>query len=252
MLIETITLCLFAFMGGLVDAAVGGGGLVVIPGLFTTLPTADPATLLGTNKFSSAMGTSAACWRYGLKIKLPWRLLSYLIACAFTGAFLGAATADLLPQTWVRPMVLVLLVTMLIYTLVKKDFGQVHAPRVLTRRQLGIGLLIASAIGFYDGFFGPGAGSLLIFLFIRYFQFDFLAASATSKVVNLSTNIAALCFFIPVDAVWYAFAIPMAVFSILGAIVGTKLAMHGGSALIRKLFIVLVSVIIVRLFIQMI
>lgn len=250
MIAEQLILCVVAFLGGLVDAAVGGGGLIVVPGLFTTLPATEPAILLGTNKFSSAMGTSVACWRYGIKIKLPWRLLAYLIGCAFIGAFIGAVTADLMPATWMRPLVLGLLIVMLIYTFMKKDLGQVHAPRVLTRQQLSVGLLIAGAIGFYDGFFGPGAGSLLIFLFIRYFQFDFLTASAAAKVVNLSTNLAALCFFIPAQAVWYTVAIPMAGCSILGAIVGTKLAMRGGSSLIRKLFMVLVLIIIVRLVIQ--
>lgn len=250
MLTEQLILCVVAFLGGLVDAAVGGGGLIVLPGLFTTLPTTEPATLLGTNKFSSVMGTGAACWRYGLKITLPWRLLAYLIVCAFIGSFSGAVIADLLPASWMRPLVLGLLITMLIYTFIKKDLGQIHAPRVLTKRQLYIGLLLVSVIGFYDGFFGPGAGSLLIFLFIRYFQFNFLAASAAAKFLNLSTNIAALCFFIPAHAVWYSVAIPMAGCSILGAIFGTKLAIRGGNGLVRKLFMVLVSVMIVRLVIQ--
>lgn len=251
MLIEQIILCFFAFFGGLVDAAVGGGGLVVLPGLLTVLPNTDPASLLGTNKFSSTLGTATACYRYGFKIKLPWRLLSYLLICAFFGAFIGAGAADLLPQDWVKPAILILLVAMLIYTLFKKDFGQIHAPRILTRRQLLVGLLLTFAIGLYDGFFGPGTGSLLIFLFVRYFQFDFLAASAASKIINLATNIAALCFFIPASAVWYDFAIPMAIFSMIGAVIGTQLAMHGGSAFIRKLFIVLVSILIVKLLIKM-
>lgn len=251
MLIEQITLCLFAFLGGLVDAAVGGGGLVVLPGLLTTLPNTNPAILLGTNKFSSTLGTATACYRYGFKIKLPWRLLFYLLICAFIGAFIGAGAVDLLPEDGVKPTILILLIGMLIYTLFKKDFGQLHAPRILTRRQLIIGLILAFAIGMYDGFFGPGTGSLLIFLFVRYFQFDFLAASAAGKIINLATNIAALCFFIPANAVWYSFAIPMAGFSMIGAIVGTRLAIRGGSAFIRKLFIILVSLLIVKLLIKM-
>jgi uncharacterized membrane protein YfcA len=240
MLIEQITLCMLAFISGLIDAAVGGGGLVLLPGLFTVFPTTSPALLFGTNKFSAALGTLIACWRYTRQINLPWRLLLPVAGYAFIGAFIGATAVSFMPPALIRPLVLVLLLLMLIYTLIKKDFGQIHHPRPIGKRELSIGLMIGAGIGFYDGFFGPGTGSFLIFLFIRYFQFDFLTASAAAKIVNLSTNLAALCFFIPAGKVWYVFAVPMAMCSILGAMVGAHLAMRGGSRLIRKLFIVLV------------
>ena len=132
-----------------------------------------------------------------------------------------------------------------------KEFGQVHDPLPIGRRELYMGLAIGVGIGFYDGFFGPGAGSFLIFLFIRYFRFDFLTASAAAKVVNWSTNIAALSFFIPAGKVWYMFALPMAACSILGALVGTKLAMKGGSYLIRKFFILLLAIAMIKLLIDL-
>lgn len=247
MLLEQITLSALAFLAGLIDAAVGGGGLVMIPGLFAVLPNTQPAMLLGTNKFSSFMGTSAACWRYARQIKLPWKLLWPVAGVAFVGSFAGATVVNFLPADFIRPLILLLLVVMLGYTLWKKDFGQVHNPQPIGRRELYIGMAIGGGIGFYDGFFGPGTGSFLIFLFIRYFRFDFLSASASAKIVNGSTNLAALCFFIPVGKVLYMFAVPMAICNILGAVVGTRLAVKGGSKFVRKLFIVLVVAMIIKL-----
>ncbi|WP_420008497.1 sulfite exporter TauE/SafE family protein [Xanthomonas sacchari] len=236
-------LCI-AFVAGLVDAAVGGGGLIQLPGLFATLPQQAPAVVLGTNKFSAMAGTGTAAWRYARHVRLPWRPVLYATATAFVFAFLGATAVSLLPKQAVRPLILVLLIAMLGYTLVKKDFGALHRPRHVGRRELAIALAIGAAIGFYDGFFGPGTGSFLIFLFIRFFGLDFLRASAASKVVNLATNLAALCFFVPSGKILLAAAVPMAVANVAGAVTGTRLALRGGTPLIRRLFLVLVVVLI--------
>jgi len=131
--------------------------------------------------------------------------------------------------------------------LAKKDFGALHRPREVGRRELLIALAMGGVIGFYDGFFGPGTGSFLIFLFVRFFGLDFLRASAASKVVNLATNVAALSFFVPSGNVLLVFAVPMATANVLGAVTGTRLALRGGTPLIRKLFVVLVVVLITRM-----
>jgi uncharacterized membrane protein YfcA len=128
---------------------------------------------------------------------------------------------------------------MIIYTFFKKDFGSIHLPKEVGTKEKVIALSIGSLIGFYDGLFGPGTGSFLIFLFIRYFAFDFLHASASAKVVNLATNIAALCFFIPNGNVIFQIALAMAVMNICGAITGVKLAMHYGTKFIRIAFLIL-------------
>lgn len=236
-----------AFIAGLVDAAVGGGGLIQLPGLFTTLPQHTPAALFGTNKFSSVFGTGAAAWRYARAVRFPWRPVLFAAGAAFAFAFLGATAVSLLPKHAVRPLVLALLVLMLGYTLMKKDFGALHRPREVGRRELAIALAMGALIGFYDGFFGPGTGSFLIFLFIRFFGLDFLRASAASKVVNLATNVAALSFFVPSGNVLLLFALPMAAANIGGAVAGTRLALHGGTPVIRKLFVGLVVVLIARM-----
>ncbi len=239
-------LCI-AFAAGLVDAAVGGGGLIQLPGLFATLPREVPAVLLGTNKFSSMFGTGMATWRYARNVRFPWRPVLYAATTAFAFSFLGATAVSLLPREAVRPLILILLVAMLAYTLVKKDFGALHRPREIGRRELAMALAMGAAIGFYDGFFGPGTGSFLIFLFIRFFGLDFLRASAASKVVNLATNVAALAFFLPSGKILLAAAIPMAAANVAGAFTGTRLALRGGTPLIRQLFLVLVIVLIARM-----
>jgi uncharacterized membrane protein YfcA len=245
--VELPWLVVIAFVAGLVDAAVGGGGLIQLPGLFTTLPQQTPAALLGTNKFSSMFGTGAAAWRYARSVRFPWRPVLLAAAAAFVFSFLGATAVSLLPKGAVRPLVLALLVVMLGYTLAKKDFGALHRPREVGRRELGIALAMGAVIGFYDGFFGPGTGSFLIFLFVRFFGLDFLRASAASKVVNLATNVAALAFFVPSGNVLLVFAVPMAVANIAGSVAGTRMALRGGTPLIRRLFLALVVVLIARM-----
>ena len=240
-------LILIAFAAGLIDAAVGGGGLVQIPGIFALLPNYSAATLFGTNKFASICGTATASWRYSRSVDIAWRLVAPAALTAFACSFLGALAVSYIPKDLMRPLVLTLMILMLIYTLWKKDFGHLHRPAHIGAREMVIALLIGGAIGFYDGFFGPGTGSFLIFLFIRFFGFDFLRASASAKVVNLATNLAALCVFIPHGNVLFHIAIPMAVANICGSVFGARLAMKGGTKLIRQLFIALVSVLIAKL-----
>ncbi|AOY01079.1 TSUP family transporter [Jeongeupia sp. USM3] len=244
---ELLFLLPLAFIAGMIDAAVGGGGLILVPGLFTILPRELPAMLMGTNKFAAAMGTLSATWRYARRVKLDWHVLLPSAAAAFAGAYLGARAIHLLPADSVRPMVAVLLALMLAYTWFKPAFGGEDAGRPLTRRDLFIGMAIGMAIGFYDGFFGPGTGSFLIFLFVRCFHFDFVRASASAKVVNLATNFASLAFFIPAKLVLFGYAIPMAIANIAGAQVGSVLALKGGNTWIRRLFLTLALVLLAKL-----
>lgn len=245
---SSLLLLAAAFVAGLVDAAVGGGGLIQVPALFAGLPSAPPATLLGTNKFASIFGTGSAAWRYARQMALPWRLLGLMVLLAFAFALLGAAVASQMPTHWMRPLVLVLLLLVLFYTLFRREFGQQRREQAaFSRKEHWLAGLMASAIGFYDGFFGPGTGSFLLFGFVRLFRFDFLQASAVAKVINLTTNLAALAYFVPTGHVWYALAIPMALCNVLGAQVGASLALRGGARLIRPLFITLVACLCLKL-----
>jgi hypothetical protein len=235
-----------AFIAGLVDAVVGGGGLIQIPALFAAYPGLPPATLFGTNKCASVVGTSAATWRYARRVKMPWRTILPAAAAAFAFSYAGAAAVAWLPKDAVRPLILALLVFAAVYTLKRKDFGQAHAPAHAGHRELIYATLLGGVIGFYDGFFGPGTGSFLIFLFVRFFGFDFLHASAGAKVVNVATNLAALAYFIP-NGYWLPLlAAAMAAANLGGSIAGTWLALRYGSGLIRRVFLLVVGALIVR------
>lgn len=239
-------LILAAFVAGLVDAVVGGGGLVQIPALFVAQPGVAPATLFGTNKFASIFGTANAAWRYARRVEMPWRTILPAAFAAFVLSYAGAAAVAWLPKDAVRPLILFLLVFSAVYTLLRKDFGQVHRPAHGGRRELVYAVLLGGVIGFYDGFFGPGTGSFLIFLFIRFFGFDFLHASAGAKVVNVATNLAALAFFLPAGHIIAVLAVAMAVANVAGSATGTWLALKHGSGFIRVVFLSVVGVLIVK------
>ena len=244
-MIETILMLgLTAFFAGLIDAAVGGGGLIQLPGVFTFLPNTPPVTIYGINKFSSFSGTCMATRQYLRSVRLPWALVAPAMICAFVFAFVGASVVSYLPVSILKPMILVLLILMAVYTFIKKDFGKLHKPREITGREKRNAALLGAAIGFYDGIFGPGTGSFLAFLFIRFFAFDFLHAAAAAKVVNLMTNLAALAFFVPAGHILWKFALPMAACNMIGGMVGARLAIRGGVKLIRVLFLILVTVLI--------
>ncbi len=239
-------LVLGAFGAGLIDAVVGGGGLIQIPLLFSALPKELPATLFGTNKFAAVFGTAFAARNYARRVEMPWRTTLPAAMAAFAFSYLGAMAVSWLPVKLLRPLIFVLLVGAAAYTYARKDFGSLHQPQHTGHQEFAYALSVGGAIGFYDGFFGPGTGSFLIFLFIRFFGFDFLHASAAAKVVNVATNVAALTFFVPNGYLLPVLAILMGAFNILGSLVGTHLALRHGNGFVRKLFLAVVIGLILK------
>lgn len=247
MLSPMIWLVAVGFGAGLMDAAVGGGGLLQIPGLFNLLPKGTAvADIMGVNKFASASGTSMATAQYVRRIRVPWAMLLPAAVLAFVCSWLGARLVAYVPTAWMKPAILVILIVMVVYTFVKKDLGLAVREHALSRAEHRLGLVLGAAIGFYDGVFGPGTGSLLSFVYVRFFGFDFLTATASAKVINLTTNLAALAFFIPHGHVVWAWALPLAAANLCGSIVGTRLALRGGSRFLRYGFMVLLCVMISR------
>ena len=235
-----------AFLAGLVDAVVGGGGLIQLPVLFSVFPKEIPATLLGTSKLAGVFGTSAAAVNYARRVRVAWSAAAPAAVAAFALSFAGAYTVTRVPGDFIRSLLPVVLLAVAIYTFRKKDFGSVHAPvhSGVTERWIAVGM--GACIGFYDGFFGPGTGSFLMFLFVRFFGFDFLSASAAAKIVNVACNIAALLWFGYSGHVLWLLGVLMAVCQVAGSLVGTKLAIRHGSAFVRKLFLVVVSLLILK------
>ncbi|WP_047391713.1 TSUP family transporter [Chitinibacter sp. ZOR0017] len=235
-----------SFMAGLIDAAIGGGGLILLPALFTALPKELPLHLLGTNKMTAIWGTLLATRQYLRQVKVPLQRTLLLASTAALGSLLGAHSIGLFPAALLRPVVAVLLLAILLYTLRKPELGQ-RDQTLATPRPMAAGLLFGIGIGFYDGFFGPGTGAFLLFWLVRYEGQQFLRAAAMAKVVNLSTNAAALLIFVPQQAVLWGLAFPLAVANLLGSWVGTRLVLRFGNRLIRHLFIALASGLLIRL-----
>lgn len=247
MTLTLVLLCLFAFLAGFVDSVVGGGGLIQLPALLLLLKGVPVPTVFGTGKVSSLLGTAAALRRYAGQVPLRWRAVGTAAVVAGVFAFLGARVVSLLPSALMRPLVLGLLVVIAIYTFWRKDFGQLHAPRLAGRREIGMAVLVGAAIGFYDGFFGPGTGSFLLFAFVGLFGYDFLSASASAKLVNVATNLASLAYFAYTGQILWAVALPMAACNMVGSTLGAHVAVKQGTGFVRTLFLVVVCGIIAKL-----
>ena len=250
---DTIYLCSLAFLAGLVDSVVGGGGLIQLPALLMVLSPAPADSLVaafGTNKMSSICGTGAAVVQYSRRVRIQWSSILPAGAAAFVFSFFGARVVASLEPEKLRPLVLVLLLVagtyMCCYTYWRKDFGKLHAPQFTAHRERHFGVLVGIGIGFYDGFFGPGTGSFLIFIFIGLFGFDFLAASASAKVINFATNLSAVAYFAVTHQILYHYALPMGLCNVLGSLTGTRLAILKGNAFIRVFFLVVMAAMILR------
>lgn len=246
MFADLLLVVLAAFGAGLVDAMVGGGGLIQLPALLTAYPATPPAVLLGTNKFASIFGTGSAVLRFARSVRIPWRMLMPLLPVVFFGALGGARVATLIPPAAFRPLVPVMLAVVLVYMLWHKDLGSHHAPLAIGRRRAIAAALLLGGTGFYDGFFGPGTGSFFMFLLIRLYGFDFLHAAASARVLNVATNAGALVWFgSQLELLWLV-AMLMAVANMGGAVLGTGLALKHGSGFVRRIFVGVVLVLIAR------
>lgn len=242
-----VTLGFFAFCGGLIDAAVGGGGLVQVPALLHAFPQHSLATVFGTNKLAVLLGNISSISGYLKRINIVWKLMLPTMISAFIFSFLGALSVSLIPKTLMEYAVFVLLIAMAIHTFVRKDFGQQQDNLRHGRREILLGIFFGALLGFYDGVFGPGSGSLLLFVFVKFFGFDFLHASASAKLVNLGTFSAALLFFAPSgNVLWLAGGI-VGLCNIAGSLTGVFLALRYGSAFIRIFFLILLLFLIGRM-----
>ena len=237
---------LASLFAGFVDAIVGGGGLVLVPTLFSVFPSAVPATLLGTNKATGVWGTGWATVQFARRVQLPWGALMPAAVAALCGSFAGAWAVTLVDAQGLRKALPLVLLAVLAYTLVHKELGRVHAPRLHGGRQALVASAIGAGLGFYDGFFGPGAGSFFVFLFVRFLGHDFLNASASAKLLNTATNLAALALFALKGHVWWHLAGAMALANVAGSVLGTLLALKHGAGFVRLGFIGVVAALIVK------
>ncbi len=245
---ELVLLCFLALIAGFIDAIAGGGGLIQLPAYFILMPNFSTASLFGSNKFAGFSGTLMSTIQYLKKVKAEWKLIMPSLFVAGLSALAGARLVSLFDKEKLAPVIVVLLIAMLIYTVMNSSTGiQDRREEVSKKRISWILPLSAAIIGFYDGFFGPGAGSLLMFVFISFLKYDFLHAAVHTKIFNLVTNVGALLYFVVKGEVHYDVAIPVAVCNVTGSYLGAKLAISKGSGLIRVIYIMMVVVLISKI-----
>ncbi|MBQ7739547.1 MAG: TSUP family transporter [Desulfovibrionaceae bacterium] len=225
-----------AFVAGFVDAIAGGGGLIVLPVLLLTgLP---PHVAVSCNKFSCTLGTAVALANFARSHLVLWKTAALGVVFSLVGSYFGTRLAlSISPEIFAKTLILLLPVA-LVATIVPPRQPQNAKPKTWLIP------IICTAIGCYDGFFGPATGSFLILAFHFALAMDLLAASATAKALNLASNVASAITFICAGTVWWTLAIPMAVASILGNFLGSRLAIHGGSQIVRRFLIVVLLILL--------
>lgn len=238
-----ILLFLFGFLAAFIDSVVGGGGLISLPALmFTGL---SPSAAVATNKLAGTLGSLTSTISFYRSGKMDFHTIKKLFPFVFLSSMIGAWTVHLLDPAILKPLMLIMLAAVLVYTLFKKDWGSISTYQKLTpKKYIGFFLLVC-VIGFYDGFLGPGTGSFLIFSFLLI-GFDFLKAAGNAKFLNFASNIGALVMFIFLNQINYGYGIVMAIGQVLGAICGSKFAIKQGAGYVRILFIIVTIVLLAK------
>lgn len=234
-------LMFFGFFAAFIDSVVGGGGLISIPALmFFGL---DTVAAIGTNKVSASMGSIIGFLTYVKAGKVRFSLIKNLLPLAFVGSIFGGITLSFVPADFLRPLVVFLLIFITIYTIFKKNFGQVTKVKKETTKRKIIAMVLFTILGFYDGFFGPGTGTFMLFALL-WMGLDFVSAAGSSRGLNFASNIAGAIYFIYAGIVNYHYALPMGIAMIIGAYLGAKMAMGQGVYYVKILFIMMTTILI--------
>jgi uncharacterized membrane protein YfcA len=241
-----ILLCIASFIAGFIDAIVGGGGLIQTPTALILLPNLPVASVIGTLKIPGFSGTSMAAYQYLKSTKVNWNLFLMMAFVSFGFAYLGSSLLNIMQNDFMKPLLFLVLILLLVYTYFKKDFGQFQTKKLTQKQTYTYGILICVVLGFYDGFIGPGTGSLLIMAFIAILGFDFLQANSYAKLVNLATNFGSITLFVMKGKIIWPIAIPMALCNVTGSWLGARLAISKGNGFIRIFFLIVVGLALIR------
>jgi hypothetical protein len=217
-----------------------------LPALLIQFHDTPLPTLFGTNKIAALSGTSVAAYQYSRRIRFNFKLLVVIALFAFAASYMGAKVVSHVNVNALKPIILVILILIAVYTFFKKELGHVQTKTLSLGKQLLYGSLIGAIVGFYDGFFGPGTGSFLVLGFVVILGFEFVTASAYAKVINCMTNVSALFVFVRQGNYLLGIAILMSASNILGNVIGSRLALKKGNSYIRILFLVIVTLMIAR------
>lgn len=247
--ISTLTLVFIlvaAFSAGFVDAIAGGGGLIQLPALLISFPDREVAEVAGTNKLGSIFGTSAAALNYRRNIKTDPKLLLAMVLPAFIGSGSGSLLATQISTEQLKVAIVVMLVAVFVYTLARPDLGKVEVLKGAAKRQRTVGAVAGLTIGFYDGFIGPGTGTLLMIVLVAALGFAFVGASAIAKLVNVATNFASILVFGISGSIMWVVGLAVGICNLAGGIIGSHVAIRRGSDFVRKFYLVVTFALIVR------
>jgi len=245
-LTDPLTLALLsvaAFGAGLMDAIAGGGGLITVPVLLATgLP---PAQALATNKLQSSFGSGMALWRYARAGLVPQDDVVPAVGFTAVGAITGTFTVRFLPTAWLTWLIPLILAGIFVFLLVRPQWGQQTRPARWGR--LPFYAVFGLALGFYDGFLGPGTGTFWTVALAGVLGYGLVQATAQTKVANFTSNVVSLLVFAALGQVLWGLGLLMGVCQALGARIGSRLAMTKGTGFIRIIFLVVVAATLVKL-----
>jgi Predicted permeases len=240
-----IFLCVTCFFAAFVDSISGGGGIISLPAfLLIGIP---PHLALGTNKFTSCCSTFSSSIKFAQSKKVDFNILKYLIPFSFIGAILGVTVVLSIKSSYLNVIVLILLLFVGLYSLFSKNVGIEDKFQGISRKNMSLGIVLALFLGFYDGFLGAGVGAFLIFGLVNIYKFDFVRAGGNCKVMNFVGNIASVIIFSIRGEINYKIGIPVAVCMMIGASIGTKVALRKGSKLIKPIFVTMALAVATKL-----
>ncbi len=251
-----ILLLIFAvgLVAGFVDAIAGGGGLIMLPGLMLSgLPVSGA---IATNKLCGTFGALTSTLKFAQSRQIDWRACTAMGIPVVLGAYLGSRSIGLLPSAWAEPLVIVLMVAITLFVVCNPGFGMAESPapsrssdRLSSQQKKPIlwSTLAGGAIGFHDGFFGPGTGVFLVFALLSLWSIDFLRATGTTKLLNFLANVTALITFTTTGNIDYSKGICGASGVIIGSFLGATFATKQGAKLIKPIFIAVTTTLVAKL-----
>lgn len=249
-LISIIFIAAAAFIASFVDAIAGGGGLISVPAyLLAGFP---PHFALGTNKFSATFGSLSSTIEFFRNGKINFALVKFIIPCTFLGAILGVNSVLLINQDFLYPLVSAMILLVGLYTYFKKDLGLINTFELASEFQILMGMAFGFVIGFYDGFFGPGTGSFLLFVFIKFFGMDFVNAGGNTKILNFVSNVTSLVVFAIAGKINFSIGLIAGFFALLGSVIGTKVAIRKGASFVKPIFLIMSFAVFIKLILDMV
>lgn len=247
--LDLLTICLLllaALTAGWVDALVGGGGMIQLPAVLL-VPGLSPVQALAVNKLGSVFGTLASAATYLRRTPVDIRATVPAACLAFVTSMAGAVLATALPKESFKPIIVLALFAVLVYTIFKPSVGDATCLKHKGFKHLMIGLSAGAVIGFYDGLLGPGTGSFLMLAMVSLMGYSFLQATAQTKIINTATNLGALVLFAVAGQQVWVLGVMLGAANMVGGYLGARTALARGNSFIRCVMLVVVGTLIVKL-----